>query len=65
MSAQVIPFPRQQVYEPWVTAKQVMTHFQISLMTVDRWVAKGMPCEKFGRKRMFKLSECEAWARDH
>jgi phage terminase Nu1 subunit (DNA packaging protein) len=37
----------------------------VSLRTLDKFVAEGMPSENWGlRSRVFKPSEALAWARD-
>lgn len=59
MSAQIIRFPGAP--EPWVTGRQVLEYFNVSQSTLDRWTKAGMPCERIGGVRRFRLSECEEW----
>ena len=55
----VVPFrPRG---EPWVTKAQLADYLQVSVKTVERWVAQGMPCLRHQRTLRFQVSVCEAW----
>jgi len=53
----VIPFPREGLVKKTTLAD----HFQVSLRTVERWVADGMPCHRFGGSVRYRISECESW----
>jgi phage terminase Nu1 subunit (DNA packaging protein) len=63
--AQILPFPERQrdgvVWEPWVDERQVARHFDVSSRTVRRWRDQGMPSQKVGGLRRFRLTECERW----
>jgi predicted DNA-binding transcriptional regulator AlpA len=48
-----------------VRKEQVVAHFGVSLSTVDRWIAAGMPKHPLGRRGVrFVVAECEAWHAD-
>jgi hypothetical protein len=51
--------------EPYVTAAELAGLMRVSLSTVRRWTAAGMPSETWGmaRTRRYLASECLAWAR--
>jgi phage terminase Nu1 subunit (DNA packaging protein) len=57
----VIPFPGA-AREPWVAKAQLAQHFDVSLKTVERWTADGMPCLRTGGRTVrYRISDCEAW----
>lgn len=59
----VVQFPNSA--EAWVTADQLCRHLGVkSRRTIERWVKAGMPSQKFGGQRRFKISEVEAWHRE-
>ncbi len=65
-TAKVIPFPTRyqddgQLWEPWLTERDIARHFAVSERTVRRWIAEGCPSERFGRARRFRLSQVESW----
>lgn len=48
--------------EAWVTQQQVAEHFQVSEVTVHRWMAgRGMPAHRAGKYWRFKLSRVDDW----
>lgn len=55
----VIPFPRQ--HEPWMTEMQLANHFGVTTRTIRNWRAQGMPSQKFGGIRRYRLSDVMAW----
>ena len=63
MSLDAIPVPERERY---MTRKQLADHMGVSLTTIDRWVAAGMPSETWGlRARRFRPSIAIAWVRAH
>jgi phage terminase Nu1 subunit (DNA packaging protein) len=58
-----LPVPEQEEY---VDRKALARMMGVSVRTVDRLVAQGMPSETWGRNvRRFKPSVALAWARGH
>lgn len=56
-----LPVPEPERY---MTRAQLAEHMGVSVATVDRWVADGMPSETWGlRARRFRPSSAIAWAR--
>lgn len=50
------------VPEPYVDRRRIAEHLGLSVATVDRLVADGMPSVTFGlRTRRFKRSAVDAW----
>jgi phage terminase Nu1 subunit (DNA packaging protein) len=50
--------------ERFVTAAELAREMGVSLRTVRRWTAEGMPSETWGmRVRRYRPSEAIAWAR--
>lgn len=53
----------QVVEERWVDARELAGLMSVSLSTVKRWTAEGMPSESWGlRVRRYRLSEALRWA---
>jgi excisionase family DNA binding protein len=51
--------------EPYLTRKQVAERMGLSLSTIDRFIAEGAPCERFGMRAVrFQWSQIIAWARE-
>jgi hypothetical protein len=61
VSATVVPFPRRRGYEPWLSKKQVATHYGYSTRWVELRMRDGMPSHARGGQRRFLLSEIESW----
>jgi excisionase family DNA binding protein len=60
--ARVLRLSLAEDHEPWVTKTQLAEHLKVHEKTVERLVAKGMPCLRPGRRAIrFRISECEAW----
>jgi hypothetical protein len=53
------------VSERYVTAAELAAIMRVSVKTIRRWTADGMPSETWGlaRTRRYLVSECIAWAR--
>ncbi len=48
------------MYDPVLTKRQLATHFQVSLRTIDNWCQKGhLPHYKIGRRVRFRLSDIQ------
>lgn len=61
-SARVLRLPLAEGHEPWVTKAQLAEHLQVHEKTIERLVAKGMPCLRLSRRAIrFRVSACEAW----
>jgi hypothetical protein len=43
------------------TRKMLASHLKVSLRTIDKLQAEGLPCIFIGRSRRFLLSEVIAW----
>lgn len=52
--------------EPYVKPPELARAMGVSLSTVRRWTAAGMPSETWGmaRTRRYLVSKCVAWARE-
>lgn len=62
--ARVLRLPLAEDHEPWVTKAQLAAHLQVHEKTIERLVAKGMPCLRLSRRAIrFRVSACEAWMR--
>jgi excisionase family DNA binding protein len=54
------------VAEPWVSIDDVAEHLGVTKLSVYRWIDKqSLPATKVGKLWKLKLSEVEAWMRDH
>jgi excisionase family DNA binding protein len=49
--------------EPWRGKRDIAAFFDISVRSVERMVAAGMPSRKIGGQRRFRLSEVDGWVR--
>ena len=51
--------------ERWISARELAEVMGVSLRTVKRFTADGMPSETWGmgHTRRYRVSECVAWAR--
>ncbi len=65
--ARVLPLSERQVqgqaWEPWLDEVAMAKFFCVSTRTVRRWQHAGMPSEKYGGLRRYRLSACEGWLR--
>lgn len=59
----VVPFRARAGREPWVNAKRVAEHFQVSTRTVQRWKGRGAPFLPAGGSVRYKISALESWLR--
>lgn len=51
--------------EPYRTAREIAALFGVSLRTVERMTAAGMPSIRLGRRtRRYRFSEVERWVRE-
>lgn len=50
--------------EAWLSKRDLARAFGFSTRWVDRRVAEGMPCARFGARLRFQRGPCEAWLRD-
>jgi phage terminase Nu1 subunit (DNA packaging protein) len=57
----VVPFRPRGGREPWVTARRLADHFQVSVRTVQRWKARGLPCLDVGGTVRYRISDAESW----
>jgi excisionase family DNA binding protein len=54
------------VAEPWVSIDDVAEHLGVTKLSIYRWIDKqSLPATKVGKLWKLKLSEVEAWMRDH
>jgi phage terminase Nu1 subunit (DNA packaging protein) len=60
----VVAFRQRPGQEGWVTARRLADHFQVSVRTVQRWVAIGMPHMRIGGTVRFQISAAELWLRE-
>ncbi len=51
--------------ERWITNRELAALMGVSLSTIKRWTAEGMPSETWGmaRTRRYLVSACVEWAR--
>lgn len=52
-------------HEPWVGEEGVGAFFGVVPRTVRRWRRRGMPSQKLGGVRRYRISLCEAWLKEH
>ena len=58
----VIQFPTWATgTEPWLTKRQIADYLNYSVRWVELRVREGMPCQRFGSRLRFRVSEVEAW----
>lgn len=50
--------------EAWLSKRDLARTLGFSARWVERRVAEGMPCERFGARLRFQRGPCEAWLRD-
>ena len=60
--------PKSAIFENgigsgWITKKQLAQSMQVSLSTVDNWLARGMPHIKLGKAVRVDLGEVTEWHR--
>lgn len=64
MASDLVQFPAPQPAERYLTRTQLAGLMSVSVSTIDRMVAQGMPSEVWGRRcRRFLASRALAWAR--
>lgn len=60
--ARVLRLPLAADREALVTKAQLAAHLQVHEKTIERLVAKGMPCLRLSRRAIrFRVSACETW----
>jgi excisionase family DNA binding protein len=66
MSIQALPAPELYVTpEPYLTRKQLAPLMAISVRTLDRMIAEGMPCVRWGRRTLrLRASSALEWAHE-
>lgn len=47
--------------EPWVPAGEVADYLSVSVKTVRRMVAAGLPARRVGGQLRFRISAVDAW----
>lgn len=61
----VIAFPKAPPVERWITKRELARHWSCSTKHIERKVRDGMPSrppeDSPAGRRLFRLSECEAW----
>jgi phage terminase Nu1 subunit (DNA packaging protein) len=57
----VVAFRPRSGREPWVTAKRVAEHFEVSTRTVQRWKERGAPFLPAGGSVRYRISDLESW----
>lgn len=58
----LVLLPGRAGSEPWVTKAQLAAHLQVHEKSIERQVARGMPCFRVGKRTVrFRISVCEAW----
>lgn len=61
----VVAFPKTSAPERWITKRQLAHRWVCSTKTIERLVREGMPskdpADSPSGRRLFRLSECEAW----
>ena len=66
-SGRVVILPERrgqgQTWEPWLNEAAIARFFGVSTRTVRRGQHAGMPSEKYGGLRRYRLSACEGWLR--
>ena len=56
----VVPLRRRDS-GPWVTPQGLADHFGVSLRTVQRWKAEGLPCLERRSIVRFQVTDAEEW----
>lgn len=60
-AAQVLAFRPRAGQEAWVTKPHLAAHLGMSERWIEMRVRDGMPSQRFGRSRRFRISEVESW----
>ncbi len=55
---------RDATEELWLSKHDLGRALGFSTRSVDRWVAAGLPCERFGSRLRFQRSVVQAWLRE-
>lgn len=66
MTGQVIAFPQRQdadgdPWEAWVPEPVLARHLGVSTRTLRRWRQAGMPSQRWGGNRRYRISVAEQW----
>jgi hypothetical protein len=61
VTARVIQMPLRPGVEPWLSKRQLAGHLNYSVRWVELRVREGMPCERWGNRLRFKVSDVEPW----
>jgi hypothetical protein len=56
--------PLRPGVEPWLSKKQLAGHLGYSTRWVELRVNEGMPCERWGGRLRFHVSEVEPWLKE-
>lgn len=62
--APVIQLPRRTDWEPYLTKAELAQHYRCTQRTIENWQSAGMPSRLRGRRRLYRVSEVEAWHAD-
>jgi hypothetical protein len=64
VTARLIRLPLRPGVEPWLSKKQLAAHLGYSTRWVELRVKDGMPCERWGGRLRFRVSEVEPWLKE-
>jgi phage terminase Nu1 subunit (DNA packaging protein) len=48
-----------------LTKRELADYLRVSLRAIEKWQARGMPCEKLGTACRYDVAAVLAWHRDH
>lgn len=70
MSAEIVDLTgerarRRPAAEPWLKKAQLAEHLGYSTRWIELRVKEGMPSEKWGGERRFRITAVEDWLRSH
>src|SRR5262249_29830214 len=58
--------PSTAAAEPWISVEQAAAHLGVKKISVYRWIeTRGLPARKIGKLWKLKLSDVDAWVREH
>ncbi len=64
MTGRVIRMALRPGDEPWLSKKQLAAHVGFTTRWVELRVAEGMPCQRWGNRLRFRVSEVEPWLKE-
>lgn len=57
----LLTFPAWRSTEPWLSKRQIATHYGRSTRWIELMARQGMPSRMIGGRRAYRLSEVDVW----